>query len=258
MKKYYYLVATPEALIVSHLAPGDFGNYLSVGTRKQTRGQAIFFEIDPDKTRIHQDYVNLKMKPYDDGEPKRSVYLSIYRVFEQTPLTAFRDLYLVTDDGRVLEIRAHDYIDRRSDPIHLYQQLVPNTIRVASKLGPLDFIRLLADTSRPVSAPKVFLCDLLLNELMNDPYAPLNNLPYPNPDHLRDCLIKLNESPGRQNKTVLRFMRGEISYRTIKSGFFVGDKEHYLFYPFPVIADLEGKYYLWWRSALTRHFWGGQ
>jgi len=254
MKKYYYLVATPESLIVSHLAPVDFGNYLSVGTKKQTRGQAIFLEIDPDKTTLHQDYINLKMKPYEDGEPKRSVYLSIYRVFEKTPLKALRSLYLVTDDGRVLEIEPHDYVENKPDPVHLYQQLVPITTRVASKLGPIDFIRMLTDPNQPVSAPKVFMCDLLLNELVRDPYAPIHNLPYPNPDHLRDCLIRLKESPGRQTKTVLRYLKGDISYRTIKTGFYVGDQHNYLFYPFPSISDLEGKYYLWWRSALTRHF----
>ncbi len=254
MKKYYYLVATPESLIASHLAPVDFGNYLAVGTKKQIRGQAIFFEIDPDKTKLNQDYINLKMVPYDTGEPKRSVYLSIYRAFESVPMKAFKDLYLVTDDGKVLEIEPRDYVETRPDEIHLYQQLVPITTRVASKLPPINFIRLLTDPTQPVSAPKIFMVDLQLNELVSNPNAPLSNLPYPNPDHLRDCIATLKNSPGRQTKTVLRFWRDDISYRTIRTGFFVGDKDHYIFYPFPSISDLEGKYYLWWRSALVRHF----
>ena len=45
MKKYYYLVATPESLIASHLEPKEFGNYLAVGTKKRTRGQAIFSRL---------------------------------------------------------------------------------------------------------------------------------------------------------------------------------------------------------------------
>lgn len=254
MKKYYYLVVTPESLIASHLAPVEFGNYLAVGAKKQIRGQAIFFEIDPDKTRLHQDYINLKMKPYDNGQPKRSVYLSIYRALESVPMEAFRDLYLATDDGRVLQIEGKNYINNTPDEINLYQQLMPITTRVASKLSPPDFIRFLTDPSKPVSAPKICMVDLKLNELVNNPNAPLSNLPYPNPDHLRDCIIKLKESPERQTKTVLRNMRDDISYRTVKTGFFVGDKNHFLFYPFPSISDLEGKYYLWWRSALVRHF----
>ena len=254
MKKYYYLVVTPDSLIVSHLDPVDFGNYLAVGAKKQIRGQAIFFEIDPDKTKVHQDYINMKLKPYDDGQPKRSVYISIYRALESVPMDAFRDLYLVTDDGHVLALEKKDYVSNKPANIHLYQQLMPITTRVASKLSPPDFIRFLTDTMQPVSAPKICFVDLKLNDLVDNPYAPLSNLPYPNPDFLRDCIIKLKDSPGRQTKTVLRFLRDDISYRTIETGFFIGDKHHYLFYPFPKIEDLEGKYFMWWRSALKRHF----
>ncbi len=254
MKKYYYLVVTPESLIVSHLNPVDFGNYLAVGTKKQIRGQAIFFEVNPDKTKVPQEYINLKLKPYDDGEPKRSVYISIYRTLENIPLEALRDLYLVTDDGRVLALEKKDYINNKPEEIHLYQQLMPITTRVASKLIPPDFIQLLTDTKNPVSAPKICMVDLQLNDLVDNPYAPLSNLPYPNPDHLRDCIIKLKESPDRKTKTVLRNIRYDISYRTIKTGFFVGDNKHFLFYPFPSVEELESKHFSWWRSALEKHF----
>jgi hypothetical protein len=254
MKKFFYLVATPESVIVSHLDPFRFGNYLAVGAKKQLHGQAVFFEIDPDKTRLHQDYVNMKMKPYDSGEPKRSVYLSIYRCFEQIPLKALRNLYLATDDGKVLEIEAHDYFAKTSDDIHLYQQLVPITTQVASNLSPVDYIMHLTNLKNPVSAPKVFMVDLQLGELSKSPDAPVGNLPYHNPAHLKDCIKKLKESPGRKTKTVLRFLRDELPYRIVKTGFFIGDQDHYLFYPFPSIKDLEGKYYSWWRSALVMHF----
>jgi hypothetical protein len=43
MKKYYYLVITPESLIASHLGPFDFGNYLSVGTKKTNPRAKYFF-----------------------------------------------------------------------------------------------------------------------------------------------------------------------------------------------------------------------
>ena len=254
MKKFYYLVATPESVIVSHLNPFEFGNYLAVGAKKQLHGQAVFFEIDPDKTKLHQDYIDMKMKPYDNGEPKRSVYLSIYRCFENIPLKALRNLYLATDDGKVLEIAAHDYLPKQSDEIHLYQQLVPITTQVASKLTPVEYIMNLTNLKNPVSAPKVFLVDLQLNELGKNPNAPLGNLPYRNPDHLRECIKTLQETPARKTKTVLRFLYDDIPFRTVKTGFFIGEQGHYLFYPFPSVNDLEGKYYSWWRSALVRHF----
>ncbi|WP_073168087.1 hypothetical protein [Tangfeifania diversioriginum] len=100
----------------------------------------------------------------------------------------------------------------------------------------------------------MFFAELLLNELANDPGAPLHNLPYPNPDHLRECLIKLNKTKGKLTKTVLRFLRGDISYRTIKNGFFIGEKKHLLYYPFPTVKELESKHFGWCRPALTQHY----
>lgn len=255
MKKYYYLVITPESFIASHLAPIDFGHYLAVGTRKRLRCQNIFFEIDPDKMKeFPEEYINGKLVPYSDGEPKRSVYFGIYRVLERTPLAALKNLYLTTDDGKVLEINSSEYEEKDSEEIHLYQQFNPITTRVASKLTPDEFIRFLTEPKKPVSAPKLFFTELMLNELATDPNAPLHNLPYPNPDHLRECLIKLQETKGKLTKTVLRFFNNDLSFRTIKNGFFIGQEENYLFYPFPAIEELESKHFSWWRSALAQHF----
>lgn len=255
MKNYYYLVLTPESLIVSHLAPLDFGNYLSVGTKKNIHGQNIYFEVDPLKLKeLPINYIKSKMVPYPNGEPKRSVFCSIFRTLEKTPLAALKNLYLATDDGRVLELKSSHYEEIESDDTHLYQQFNPVTTRVASKLLPNEFIQFLTDAKKPVYAPKIFFVELQLNELAYNPSAPLNNLPYPNPDHLRDCLINLEKTKEKHTKTVLRFLQGDLNYRTIKNGFFIGEKERYLFYPFPSVKDLESNYYNWWRSALTQHF----
>lgn len=255
MKNYYYLVLTPETLIASHLSPFEFGNYLSVGTQKRTRGQNIFFELDEKKLNsLPVNYISEHLVPYPNGEPKRSVYCSIYRVLEKTPLAALKNLYLATDDGKVLELKSSDYVEIESDEVHLYQQLNPITTRVASKLLPNEYMHFLTDTSKPVSTPKLFFVELILNQLATDPKAPISDLPYPTPDHLRDCLIKLNQTKGKLTKTVFRQLRGDFSYRTIKSGFFMGEYNRYLFYKFPSIAELEANHYSWWRSALTQHF----
>jgi len=254
MKQYFYLSATPESLIASHLPPADFGNYLAVGTQKNIRGQAIFFEVDAEKIKdIPWNYLEKRLVPYENGEPKRSVYLSIYRVFEKTPLSSLKNLYLVTDDGKVLELQPSKY-DIANDEIHLYQQFNPIATRVASKLTPPEFIKFLTDPSKPVHAPKIFFTELQLGQMATDPNAPLHNLPYQNPDHLRDCVLKLQQSPERQTKTVLRCFPGQLSYRCVKDGFFIGDQKNYLFYPFPSLEELEDKYYSWWRSALVQLF----
>lgn len=254
MKKYFYLVATPESLIASHLNPFEFGNYMAVGTKKNLRSQSIFFELDPEKLDLPEKYIDEKLVPYPDGEPKRSVYLSIYRVFEKAPIDALKNLYLVTDDGKVLEIKSKEFAQNKNKKIHLYQQFNPFKTMVASKLNPVEFILFLTNQTKPVSVPKLFFAELLLNELANDPNLPIKNLPYRNPMHLRECLVKLHHSKQRQTKTVLRERQTELPYRTIDEGFFIGDAENFLFYPFPNYDELESTYFSWWRSALVQHF----
>lgn len=255
MKKYVYLCITPESLIASHLPPSEFGSYLATGTKKRLRGQAIFLEVEVEKLPGPMlGHLEERLVPYEDGEPKRSVYLSIYRALESTPLEAMKNLYLATDDGKVLELKSGDYPSREKDIIHLYQQLTPISTRVVSKLSPLEFISFLTDPGKAVSAPKIFMADLKLNQLAEDPGAPIHNLPYPNPDHLRSCIARLMTSEQRLTKTVIRQFKCDLSYRTIDNGFFVGDQESYLYYPFPSIDQLEGLYYSWWRSALIQCF----
>ena len=255
MKQFVYLSLTPESLIASHLPPSEFGNYLAVGTRKRLRGQAIFLELDPGKMKnLPMEYMNERLVPYEDGEPKRSLFLSIYRVLENTPLEAMKNLYLVTDDGKVLELMPKSFKPDKQDVIHLYQQFNPINTRVASKLSPPGFINFLTEPGKPVSVPRIFLVELKMNKLARQPDAPIHDLPYPNPDHLRDCLFSLISSGQRLTKTVIRQFKGELSYRTIKSGFFVGDQDSFLYYPFPSIDELEDKHYSWWRSALTQCF----
>jgi len=246
---------TPESLVASQLPPFEFCNYLATGTRKRLRGQAIFLELDPGKMKnLPLDYMKQRLVPYADGEPKRSVYLSIYRVLENTPLEAMKNLYLVTDDGKVLELKTSKYAGNTQDVIHLYQQFNPIHTRVASKLSPPEFIAFLTDQKKPVSAPKIFMAELKLNKLARHPEAPIHDLPYPNPDHLRECLSVLMLSEHRLTKTVIRQYKGELSYRTIKSGFFVGNNDSILYYAFPTLEELESTYYSWWRSALTQCF----
>lgn len=255
MKKFVYLCITPESLIASHLPPIEFGNYLATGTRKRLHGQAIFLEVDPAKVKnFPLQYMEERLVAYDDGEPKRSLYLSIYRALEFIPLEALKNLYLATDDGKVLELKPGSHLSRETDLIHLYQQLSPISTRVVSKLTPPEFINFLTDPKKAVSAPKVFMAELKLNQLAEDPGAPIHNLPYPNPDHLRHCIARLMTSEERLTKTVIRQFSCDLSYRTIEKGFFVGDQESYIFYPLPSIEKLEREHYSWWRSALTQRF----
>lgn len=252
MKRHIYLSLIPESLIVSMLPPEEFGNYYAVGSRKRTRGQAIFFEVDPVLLGSAMPGSGLEERcvPHADGTPKRSVYLSVYRVLEQVPLEALKRLYLVTDDGRVLGIDPAAYHPDPAEGLHLYQEICPLTVRVASRLDPVEFGSFITDRSQPISVPKIVFCDLILRQLRtNLESREIGELPYRNIGHLRDCLRELSDQAGKRSKTVERMMRQELLYRTLKSGFFVAEGSRMLFFPMPPKDQLEREYYEWWRSA---------
>ncbi len=257
MKTYLYFQVVPESLIASQIPPEEFGNYLAVGTKKRMRGQAMFFEVDPDLKSdfFPLDEIEKKCVAHSTGEPKHSLYLSIYRVLEHLPLSALGDLYLTTDDGRVLGLKQQKYEPLPQQQLHLYQEICPVIPRIASHLNPLDFCHFVTDPAHPVSVPKLVFSELVLNGLATDPVkASDNDIPYPHIDHLRDVLVMLQERQDKPTKTVIRYWPGDILYRTIKNGFFVGDQTDFLYYPFPTKEELEDKYFTWWRSALTVHF----
>ena len=253
MNTYFYLSVLPEALIASMLPPIDFGEYMATGTRKKTRGQAIFFEVDPEvaKSLIPMDYVNKRCVRKEDGSPKSSVYLSVYRVLEQVPMKALKNLYLVTDDGRVLELHKgpYDLKAENAGMLHLYQELCPVTPVIASTLAPSAFAKELTSECEQVHIPRLLFVELVLDQLAGDPVrGSAQNLPYPNIGHLRDCLIILKNEPDKTRKTVLRTFNGELLYRTCTNGFFVADRDELICYHYPSMQKLEENHYDFWRS----------
>ncbi|MBF0243781.1 MAG: hypothetical protein HQL31_00725 [Planctomycetes bacterium] len=253
MKNHLYLSLIPESLIASQLPPEEFGSYYAVGTKKRSRGQAIFFEVD----FFESDYfpmseITKRCVPHPDGSPKHSIYLSVYRALEHVPLTALKSLYLVTDDGRVLGLDRADFKQHRTHEHHMYQEYCPATSRVVSSLDPLDFCKSMTNPQNPVSMPRIVFADLILDKLSRDPDSTdVDNLPYHNIGHLRDCLRELEAQGSKSNKQVNRGINHEILYRTIRNGFFVGGFDEMLYYPLPPKERLEREYYEWWRSALT-------
>jgi hypothetical protein len=147
-EKHLYLSLIPEALVASMLPPKDFGAYYAVGTQVHVQGEAIFFEVDP---RFRSDdfpfqLVDDRCVPGPDGRRKSSVYLSIHEVLSRVPVSALGSLFLVTNDGRTLELKRGAYHPETERRLHLYQEFCPITPMVASWLEPRDFGRFITDT----------------------------------------------------------------------------------------------------------------
>jgi hypothetical protein len=253
MSKYIYLTCNPEALVASMLPPQNFGYYLSTGTKKRNKGQSIFFEVDLSAIEKLIDMKSLDKRcvAKPGGSPKSSVYLSVYRVLETIPLAALKSLYLTTDHGIVLELKRAEY-DKRNEQqnaLHLFQELCPVNPLVASSLSPSVFLKRLTDGSIPIVLPKLFFVELKLGELANEPLSgSAEHLPYPNIGHLRDCLEIIKGEYEKHMKTVHRIFNGELLYRTIDTGFYVGSKDDIAFYPYPKMAELEDINYEFFRA----------
>ena len=248
MTTHLYLSMIPESLVASMLPPDEFGRYLAVGTRKQSRGQAMFFHLKGEFASDHFDFSLARQRcvPHADGKPKHSVYLAIYRVMEHVPLDAVGSLWLATPEARVLELRAAAMPGEFPGKYHLYQEICPVHPLIASSLAPDEFCRFITDPAQPISVPKLCFAEMELAELASDPRrGRAEDLPYPQIDHLRNCFVGLEDAGGKHTKTVDRIHPREFPYRSVKSGFFLGDRDRILYYPVPSREDLAGKHYFW-------------
>jgi hypothetical protein len=254
MKPYLYLSLIPEALIASHLSPEKYGAYLAIGARKRSRGQAIFFKLSDDYAaeRLHRlglDSTLERTAPH----LRQSCYLSVYRVLEEIPLHVIESLHLVAGDGRVLTLQPGAYAEPAASRYYLYQEFCPATPRIVSMLPPRALAEHITDARQRVSLPAVAFADLRLDRLSVNPDATdVNDLPYANLDHLRDCLRELQAKPNKVAKSVVRFLQQDVLFRTLQNGFYVASRGgDFRYFPMPSQEDLETLHAHWWRSALS-------
>jgi len=253
MKNHLYLSLVPESLVASMLPPQEFGAYLATGTRKRPHGRAMFFEVQPgfESDYFDLDSADARCVPHPNGKPKHSVYVSVYRVLEHVPRHALGSLFLTTAHGKVLEIAPGELpSESKAGGPHLYQELAPLHPLIASALSPQAFCRYITDADRPIHVPRICFVDLELRELAQNPAkGNPSGLPYPHIDHIRNCLLELQPAGEKETKTVDRVGRQSLIYRCVRSGFYVGDNEGVLYYPYPTREELEGKFYEWWHCA---------
>jgi len=65
---------------------------------------------------------------------------------------------------------------------------------------------------------------------------------------LRDCLEILKGESEKHMKTVNRIFSGEILYRSIDTGFYVGGKDEITHYPYPRVMELKNINYEFFRD----------
>lgn len=254
MDAHLYFSLIPEALIASQLTPEQFGQYYATGHGYRSKGQAIFFEVDPSFRHEHFaiDEALARTVPKDDGSPKNSVYVSAYRVLENIPASALMKLYLTTTYGSTLGLERSEVCPPRGGGLHLYQELAPVNSLVVSSNDPQTFYEsIVKQPNKLLQFPGVCFVELGIGDLEHDPAeGNAGDLPYAYINHLREALIEVQD-PTKDTKMVHRVHSTEFPYRMVKqgSGFYYGSGKGMAFYPMPSPSELRSMNPLWWRSA---------
>ena len=254
MDTHLYFSLIPESLIASHLTPEQFGQYYATGHGFKSKGQVLFFELDPSFRHpfFAIDEALAKCEVHPDGRPKNSVYVATYRVLEHIPVSALGTLYVTTAYGATLALAAADALPAPASGLHLYKEIAPVDSLVASSQDPQRFYEsIVVNPSKFVRFPGLFFVELDLGPLAADPMAAAGrDLPYDNIHHLREGLIEAAR-PDKTSKMVERVQSPEFAYRMVKtgSGFYYGNGPDLVCYPMPSHDDLREHHPLWWRSA---------
>lgn len=251
MTVHLYFSLIPEALIASMLPPEQFGQYYATGHKYKSKGQALFFEVDPS---FRHEFFNIdeaiaRCTPHPDGTPKNSVYVGLYRIQEHIPVSALKDLYLSTAYGHTLALKRSAAPPPSTPGLYMYQDLVPVNSLVVSTQNPVAFYE--SVTTKPgkfIRFPGMCFVDMGLGALATDPEnGPVGDLPYSFMHHLREALLELGGD--KTSKLVHRVHSLEFPYRMVQTGFYIGNGADLAFYPMPSHEVLRREHNSWWRSA---------
>jgi hypothetical protein len=241
-----------EALIASHLNPQQFGSYMATGSRKGSAERLIFIEVEPEFGDFFDwTYARERTVPHPNGDPKHSVYLSVYRALEHTPVDVMKSLYLTTKDGRTLELEQAEYHHSTANrDYRVYKEMCPVHPVIVSTLKPDEFCNYLTDPNVKISVPKLVFADLKTPNLENPDYSGNIGNMYSNKiAHLMECISSVRDLEGKRNKTFDRSHVESFTFQVIDSGIFVGCQGRVIFYRMPSLDEIKEINYDWGKSA---------
>ena len=254
MAIHYYLSVFPmEALVASELSSASFGAYMATGAKKGSAEQIIFIELEGGfGDHFDWSYAEKKCIPHDDGEPKHSVYLSIYRTLEYIPLSHLKNMHLTTRDGRTLELSKETFKTFPDDRgYYVYQELCPVHPVIVSALDPEEFGKDLTNPEKKIAVPKIVYADLKIIDFDNpDVTGNIGSLYDRKIEHLKSCIASVSGSKAKVNKTLDRTHVESFTFQIIDNGIYVSDGKEIVMYPVPCVDEIKRIDYDWGRSAL--------
>jgi len=254
-KIYYYMTLFPtEALIASMLTPEQFGAYMATGYKSGSHEQLVFAEIEGGFGSVFDwQYAEEKTVAHEDGSPKNSLYLSVYKVLENIPLESIQNLYLTTSDGRTLELKKSEFPHFEDPkPYYLYQDLAPINPLVISSFQPGKYGEYIVSDNSKIYLPAICYCDLKvvdisdLNKVKTGNIGPMYDR---NIGHLNECIKAVTER-GKVTKMLERTFAGRFTFQIVDKGFAIVNSEGKIWYKMPNKEELLRSNYEWGYSAM--------
>lgn len=254
MQIHYYLSVFPlEALIASQLEPRQFGAYMATGSKRGSEEQIIFIEVAGDfGDHFDWKYAKSRCVPHENGDPKHSVYMGVYRVLEHIPLESLGSLFLTTRDGRTLELKKAAYAaPNGSREYYVYQELCPVNPVIVSGLAPDAFARNLCDATSKTHVPKLVFTDLKVVDFEDEVHTGhIGSMYDRRRGHLLECIAAVTGRDKKPNKTFTRTNVESFTFQLIWHGVYVSDGSAISMYKMPDVEQIKKIDYDWGRSAL--------
>lgn len=252
-KIYYYMTLFPtESFVASMLLPEQFGAYMATGYKSGSHEQIIFASVEGDfGDDFDWEYAKKNSVPHEDGSPKNSLYLSVYRVLERIPLEQIKNLYLTTSDGRTMGLSQSEFPHYDNpNPYYLYQGLSPINPLVISAFQPDEYGKYMVSDDTKIVLPAICFCDLKVIDASNPTKTGNIGPMYDrNIGHLNEC-IKAVTKRGKKTKMLERTFAGRFTFQIIGAGFAIVNPEGHIWFDMPTREELMKKNYDWAYSAM--------
>jgi len=257
-QNHIYAIFHPSpALIGSQLNPQAFARHYLSGSIRHYSGKIIFAEIDPEfrNEYFHIDEFMNDVHPHEDGRPKATKFISVYRVLEHLDFDAVWNVYLSTPEAAVLKLEPAEEISTREPGIlRVFAEINPVRMLVLTRLNFVEFGDSVTKPDLLRNLPALFYTQLeldaeqFLQEFEMNPLIP-PPLPGLHPSKLRDAILELSTSRTKKSKGLLLDSSFDsIPYRMVRHGFMFAKYGRYKFFEMPTTREIEKINYKFWKA----------
>jgi hypothetical protein len=193
--------------------------------------------------------------PHEDGRPKATKFISVYRVLEHLDFGAIRRVYLSTPEAAVLPLEEAEEIHTREPGLlRIFAEINPVRMLVLTRLNFVEFGRLVTNPEIRRNVPALFYTQLEFDAeafLKDFEWNPLMPPPVPelHPSKLRDAILELSTSQEKKTKGLLLDSTfNNIPYRIVRHGFMFARHNEHKFFVMPSLDYIQKNNYKFWRA----------